>query len=337
LIRISTSVGVNESSQVAEARRVTTQCAEQLRLGSTVVARAGLVATELATNLIKHGRGGSLLIGNAEQDEPDAVVIVAIDKGPGMANVESAMQDGYSTAGSPGTGLGAVSRATTLLEVFSDQGKGTVVACRIEADSPSGYPLPSPANTFSLAGICLPKRGETEIGDNWSADLGRDTALIAVIDGLGHGPQAAMASAAGVRSFRERSGPSLEMLLQDMHGALRPTRGAAVGVMLVDLERAVVEFAGVGNIAATIATDKAARRAVSLPGIIGHEMRRVQTFTYPWQQDATLVMYSDGLSGNWNLSDYPGLAPRSPLVIAAVLYRDFCRGNDDVTVLVLKS
>jgi len=48
-----------------------------------------------------------------------------------------------------------------------------------------------------------------------------------------------------------------------------------------------------------------------------------------------LIMYSDGLQSRWNLQDYPGLVHRHPAVIASVLHRDFCRGRDDVTVLVV--
>lgn len=339
MIRASTVVVVNEQSQVSEARRTATQFAEQQKLGETKVAQAGLIATELSTNLIKHGGGGSLLIGCEDQADVRSVLIVGIDKGPGMANVDSAMRDGYSTAGSTGTGLGAVRRASSLFDVFSAAGNGTIVMCGID-DRDSGSrrsPLTSVEAELCVAGISLPKRGETEIGDSWTSDANRDSTTVAVIDGLGHGPQAALASSAGVRAFRERSGSTLEALFQDMHAALRPTRGAAVGVAQVDPERSVVEFVGVGNIGASIVTEKTTRRTVSLPGIVGHEMRKVQKFSYPWSADALLVLYSDGLGGSWNLDAYPGLTSRHPLIIAAVLFRDFCRGNDDVTVVVVKS
>lgn len=339
MIRVSTVVGVNEQSQVSEARRMVRQFAEQQKFGETKAAQAGLIATELSTNLIKHGGGGSLLVGSDDEDDVRSVVIVGIDKGPGMASVDTAMRDGYSTAGSNGTGLGAVRRASSFFDVFSTSGNGTIVLCGIEdrdAGQRGPISLPAAGARLSVAGISLPKCGETEIGDSWTADANRDSTTVAVIDGLGHGPQASLASSSGVRAFRERSGPALETLFQEMHAALRPTRGAAVGVARVDPERSVVEFAGVGNIAASIVSDSSTRRTVSLPGIVGHEMRRVQSFSYPWSADALLVMYSDGLGGSWNLDDYPGLTSRHPLIIAAVLFRDFCRGNDDVTVVVVK-
>jgi hypothetical protein len=75
---------------------------------------------------------------------------------------------------------------------------------------------------------------------------------------------------------------------------------------------------------------------VSHSGIVGHEARKIQEFVYPWSQDTVLVMHSDGLATHWNLDQYPGLASRRPSLIAGVLYRDFTRGRDDVTVVVAK-
>jgi hypothetical protein len=92
----------------------------------------------------------------------------------------------------------------------------------------------------------------------------------------------------------------------------------------------------VGNIAATILDNGNSRSLVSHNGTVGAEMRKAQEFTYPWQSSSILVMNSDGLSTHWKLDPYPGLANRSALMIAAVLYRDFKRTRDDATVLVAR-
>jgi anti-sigma regulatory factor (Ser/Thr protein kinase) len=338
LIRASIYIPVIEQSQVAEARRAAQLCAEELHLDEVAAGRASLVATELATNLLKHGGGGSIVIGS-DEDEPGTMEIVGIDKGRGMPNVQIAMQDGYSTAGSQGTGLGAIARAASTFDVYSAPGKGTVVACRIENEEVARRnvhrPLAQPR--LSIAGISVPKHGETDNGDAWTTMRNGESVTIAVVDGLGHGHAASAASSAAIGSFREHPNRTIDELLQTAHGALRPTRGAAVGVARVEPEAGRLDFAGVGNIAGTIVTDEAARRVVSHNGIIGHELRKLQTFSYPWPAGATLVLHSDGLSGNWSLATYPGLVARQPLTIAAVLFRDFCRGNDDATVVVAKS
>ncbi len=73
----------------------------------------------------------------------------------------------------------------------------------------------------------------------------------------------------------------------------------------------------------------------SLPGIVGGQYRKAQVFDYADVTGNLLILYSDGLQSRWNLQEYPGLVHRHPAVIATVLHRDFCRGRDDVTVLVI--
>ena len=62
----------------------------------------------------------------------------------------------------------------------------------------------------------------------------------------------------------------------------------------------------------------------------------MQEFEYNWGPGSLLVLHSDGLSNRWSLDAYPGLVMRHPSVIAAVLHRDFYRGRDDATVVVVK-
>ena len=316
-------VPVGDTSEVAEARRAATRAAEGLRFDDTAKGKAALIATELATNLVKHGGGGSMLF-----VVDDALTMIAIDKGRGIANVNAALRDGYSTAGSPGTGLGAVARTADVVDIYSMPGLGTAILCRI------GVTEQTP---LRVGGVCVAKPGEEVPGDAWQSFMTRDTTTIAVIDGLGHGPLAATAAIAAIRSISDRSDAELERILADMHGSLRPTRGAAVGVARIHAAHGRLDFAGVGNIAGGAVTDEATRRVVSLPGIVGHEMRKVQTFSYPFDASTVLVLHSDGISSNWNLANYPGIGQHDPTLIAAVLYRDFARGTDDATVVIAKA
>jgi anti-sigma regulatory factor (Ser/Thr protein kinase) len=333
--RITASVRITDASAVAEARRAALQCAEASKLGETSAARAALVATELATNLVKHVDGGSLLFG--EESDGKTITITSIDKGKGIANVRLAMSDGFSTAGSPGTGLGAVERASISVGVYTLPAKGTIVHCVVgDSAPPPASPLLS-GPRFSVAGVGIPKQGETANGDAWSSVEMGNTLTIGVADGLGHGPMAATASIAAARVFASGGETPLERLLEDAHGALRSTRGAAVGVARIHGDLGRVDFIGVGNIAGTIVNDSGTRKVVSLPGIVGHEMRKLQTFSYPWDSASTLILQSDGISANWSVASYPGLMQREPATIAAALFRDHCRGTDDATVVVAKA
>jgi hypothetical protein len=92
-----------------------------------------------------------------------------------------------------------------------------------------------------------------------------------------------------------------------------------------------------GNIAGSIVTDDAPRRQmVSHNGTAGHQGRRIQEFTYPWSRTSLLILHSDGVSTHWSLEKYPALTLRRPSLVAGVLFRDFGRGRDDASVVVVR-
>ena len=76
---------------------------------------------------------------------------------------------------------------------------------------------------------------------------------------------------------------------------------------------------------------------ISQNGTAGHVASRIHEFSYPVPPQSTLVMHSDGLASQRSLSPYPGLRTRHPSVIAGILYRDFSRRRDDVTIVIAKS
>jgi hypothetical protein len=177
--------------------------------------------------------------------------------------------------------------------------------------------------------------GEEKSGDSWLSQEGVRGLRITMVDGLGHGNDAHVAAAAAVRTAREQAQASAPVLLDRIHGALRPTRGGAVAVAALDVDARVIRFAGVGNIAGAVVPESGpVRRMVSHAGTAGHQVHRIHEFTYPWDSGCLLVMHSDGLLSRWSLDPYPGLTRRHPSVIAGVLYRDFLRGKDDVSVVV---
>jgi hypothetical protein len=77
------------------------------------------------------------------------------------------------------------------------------------------------------------------------------------------------------------------------------------------------------------------RRMVSMPGTAGYNVRKIQSFDYAFES-GLVILCTDGLSTSWTLARYPGLRAAHPVLVAAVLYRDFGRRRDDVTVLVGK-
>jgi hypothetical protein len=178
--------------------------------------------------------------------------------------------------------------------------------------------------------------GETMCGDGWMTSGDRGRIQIVLVDGLGHGPNAHDVAAAATRAVATSAIGSPVEALTTMHSSVRHTRGAAATVASFEPRASIVSIAGIGNVSAAIITPSVVRRAVSLGGILGHDVRTFREYRYPWVADALLVMHSDGLTTHWSLDHYPGLRQRSPALVAAVLYRDFQRGRDDVTVVVGK-
>jgi anti-sigma regulatory factor (Ser/Thr protein kinase) len=307
--------------------------ARGLGLTETEAAEVGIVVTEAATNLVKHARNGVLLIRALEQDQHRGVEVLAVDQGQGIANLEDCLRDGRSTAGTPGTGLGAIRRLARDFDIYSLPGSGTALVARLWPRSwrPSTW-----RGDVEVGAAQAPMPGESVSGDACAVHHapGRWVGMIA--DGLGHGPTAADAARRAVGVFREHVLAGSAELIERMHLALRGTRGAAVAVAEINVRARGLRFTGVGNIAGSIVHEGASRGAISHSGIVGHEMRKVQEFSYPFPSGAVLVMHSDGLASHWRLDRYTGLDRRHPALIAGVLYRDHKRARDDVTVLAVR-
>ncbi|MDB5097624.1 MAG: serine/threonine protein kinase [Cyanobacteria bacterium RYN_339] len=120
-------LSIRHLDDVVMARQQAKQFAARLPFSVEDLARIELAVAELASNLVKHARGGKLLISRLEKDGRRGVAIVASDKGPGIANLGDAMRDGFSTAGSFGDGLGAVREHVDRFDIWSEPGVGTRV------------------------------------------------------------------------------------------------------------------------------------------------------------------------------------------------------------------
>lgn len=322
-------LSVHEATQAGEARRRVSALAARLGFGETDAGRAALLATEMATNLVKHARGGGhLLVQAVARGGVTGLELLALDKGPGMDNLARHLQDGFSTVGTSGTGLGAVTRVADAWDVHSLPGTGTALLARLWHGE-----APPPA---AAGGVSIPKPGQEVCGDAWSCHRAGALTSVVVADGLGHGPDAAEASNEAVRVFREGPARAPAEILERMHGALRGTRGAAVAVAHADAGAGEVRMAGIGNISVSVVRPGESRSLVSHGGIVGHEARKFQEFTAPWGPGAVLVLHSDGVGTRWDAGRYPGLLSRDPALLAGVLLRDFTRGNDDATVAAVR-
>lgn len=328
----SKSIALSDGSQVGEARRAAAQLAANLRFDGTQSGQAAIVATELAGNIIRHAQRGEIVFRVLTDGDNQGLEMLALDKGPGMKDVTKCLSDGYSTAGSPGTGLGSVQRLSTQFDVFSAPGRGAALLSQIWRQ-----PLAGKSSAQQSGVVCLPKEGEHGCGDAWAARNGGPSCRLIVVDGLGHGLLAADAADESLRVFQGKDFADLKGLMHYLHGALQKTRGAAVALLDFEASRPTVRFLGVGNIAGVITHDGATKSVISWNGTVGHVLHKAEEIEYKWLPGALLVLFSDGLGTKWKLEDYPGLQTRHPSLIAGVLYRDHARGRDDVTVFVKRN
>jgi anti-sigma regulatory factor (Ser/Thr protein kinase) len=326
-VRVHELVGVSEISQVGQARRLAAFWAADAGWNESDVGRLGLAVTEIATNLCKHARNGRLLLGHDPRS--DLFECMSIDDGPGMRDVEASFRDGHSTSGSSGIGLSAIRRLAHEFDLHSDE-RGTVLFARIARGG--AKPL---ASSWSHGAICKPVHTERACGDGWSLHCDARGASMLLVDGLGHGPDAEVAADAAIHAFAAQTGDP-QQVLDRTELAMRGTRGGAVAVAAIDLDAGRLDYAGIGNISGTVIDGERRSGLVSHHGIVGGNMRKAKMLRYDWPGHATLVMHSDGLQSRWSLDAYTGWRIRHPAVVAGLLYRDFARNNDDVTVFVLR-
>jgi anti-sigma regulatory factor (Ser/Thr protein kinase) len=319
-----------DGSQIGEARRRITALALELGFDETQRGRIAIVASELATNVILHAKTGYLLVRRLVG--VGGLEILGVDRGKGMDNVDQCMRDGYSTAGTAGNGLGAIRRLSDHFDLCSWPDKGTVVMARFLHKSVS---IPA---RFLIGAVCVALHGETACGDSWSIHTTASGCLrVVVIDGLGHGAEAAKASCQALQLVEENLDKSTTQTLELVHRGIATTVGAAMAVCDINITSKTTRFAGIGNISGVVTTNQIQRSMVSHNGIIGFRLRKTQEFTDAWNESSILVMHSDGLGTRWSFDEMPGLLGRDPALIAAILHRDFDRGVDDCCVLVVKN
>ena len=336
-LNLTAAYPVVDLTQVAEPRRASVTLAGRLGFSEERAGRLALVVSELATNLAKHATRGELLLRAVRADdadaEPEGVEVLAIDAGPGMPDLALSRVDGHSTAGSLGHGLGAIERQSDLFEIHTHP-TGTVALARVWRNPPAAA-VRRPR--YEVGAVHVSKAGEEVCGDDWDWRMRDERFALLLADGLGHGLAAHEAAREAVATFRRGHELPPARVIEDVHGALRGTRGAAVAMIAVDTVRAVARYAAVGNIASVVLNASGTRHSlVSQNGTAGYTMPRVQESTYPFPPRSVLVMHSDGLGTHWDLASYRGLLVRHASVIAAALYRDFSRKRDDVTVIVVK-
>ncbi len=298
-------------------------------MGFTEVAVAELriVARELTTNILKYAQRGTIALITRD----DRLIIEATDHGPGITNLGLAMEDGYSSSGSLGYGLGTVNRIMDSLEISSNAVEGTHI---IASKALRALEPPSPDLPVEIGVASVPKPGSAENGDGYIVhSWGRHT-LVGVCDGVGHGALAHAASAAATRYIETHVDQPFDGLFRGLGFALHGTRGAVLALARFDWDSSAMEFCGVGNIEARVLNSSWPVSLLARRGILGGAAPAPHIATYHWDTAATLLMFSDGISSHWNHADE--LAGLSAQAAAHAVLQQHNRFTDDATVLVMR-
>lgn len=342
------SITVKEISSIGEVRRCAIELATSLNFPEIEIANIAIIANEATNNLIKHSTSGGEIILDAFRYNSSHVAInlLALDKGPGIVNIEECLKDGYSTTKTQGSGLGAIQRLSTNFDVHTIPCLGTALWSQIVINFGSHNAAKINKEQFlknefwDVGSICIPVWPEKLCGDGWAIEVMPDNlqASCLVVDGLGHGEGAHEASNEAITIFNDAKGMNIpiEALFQKIHAGLRKTRGAAAAIAKLDLMHDELEYVGIGNISGTLLTKNTRKSLASFNGIVGHGIKKIQTFTYSLPKDFILCMYSDGLITHWEIEKYIGLLDKPAKIIAGVLYRDYIRKKDDITITILK-
>ncbi len=180
---------------------------------------------------------------------------------------------------------------------------------------------------MKIGAAMRPKPGEVECGDAYVVTWQDDGALIAVIDGLGHGPEAAAASRAAREHIEAHGGDSPGTLMQGLHKAMAHTRGAAVALMRIRPRAGEMLHSAVGNVEVA-GLSKEDVRPLCTPGIVGYNMRRVVERSFPIHGGDILVAFTDGVSRRFDLEAYRHLEAQN---LAEAVLIDWGKNHDDAT------
>lgn len=292
-----------------------------------------LIVAEMTSNLFKYSDDGELLMGVFANGGSPYVELVSIDNGPGIANPSRMMQDGVSTSNTLGHGLGSMKRMSDTFELYSQVGWGTIVLSRV-------YSEPEKArvqNRIIMRPIVVSKPGESTSGDGFIYKKNDKYLKMMLADGLGHGPEANKAVREAAAAFKVFPDYSPTETIRFIHNAIKKTRGAVMNIIAFDQQRKVWTSAGVGNIAARLSGPVNFKNHMSYNGIVGHNIPgTMNDQDYSIDEFNQVILCSDGIKTRIDMARYPMMYKYDPAVLAAAIYKDHARRNDDMSVVIAK-
>ena len=160
--------------------------------------------------------------------------------------------------------------------------------------------------------------------------------LCAVIDGVGHGPNAAIAAVTAKNYIEANAEAPLTEILQGVHEVLKSTQGAVACLCRIDLNSGQLSMAGIGNITCRIFRGLDSERLLSREGILGYMVSNPREHTGKLDNTDLLLMHSDGVREHFELFEYPGLLKGNAASVAARVVDTLGKNNDDASCLAVR-
>lgn len=338
---------IEHESDVGICRRKSVSLAKQLGFDDVKTGEIAIMITELVTNVLKHGgRKGKILVCEAKSDDGlKAIEVWCCDSGPGIPDLEQALKDGFSNKVSLGIGLGSIRRFSDIFEInpcnTPFNGKDEVNG--LEEYNNCIHTLkwvPSKKWIGSNRSLCIGAASRGKPGERLNGDcyvvnhVSSHKTIAAVLDGLGHGKEAHLASQLAKEQIILKAEQPLDILLNHVNAAIRGTRGAVIGLVQIDTDLNKAKYCGIGNIEGFIYSSKEKKNLLSYGGIIGHNMRTPRVFEFDFTPEDFLCLSSDGITSRWRFEDINW--KEHPQQNAEYLLNNFSRNNDDATVLIIR-
>jgi anti-sigma regulatory factor (Ser/Thr protein kinase) len=306
-----------------------------------------IMVTEMVTNVIQHGGGkGKLVICQFSDDQHHhAIELWCCDSGKGISDLKQVLKDGFTDKNSLGIGLGTIRRFSDEMELnppVDAEFKNTFFSdccnynncIRTVKYLPNRYFMGTNRN-LQIGAASRSKPGELLNGDSYLVThLGSELSVAAVIDGLGHGSEANLASQLAREQIILKSEQPVGTLMQHVHKALQGTRGSTIGLVRIDTGKQQISFSGIGNIEGFLYTSEGKKNFLSFGGIMGHNMRTPRVFDFDFKPGDLMCMFSDGITTRWKFDDIDWTA--NPQKTAELILTQFSRPNDDATVLIIR-
>lgn len=312
-------------TDIQKAQKMAQKMAEAVGFDAGGAGEIAIAVSELASNLVKHKAvRGEIMVRALEEPGKSGVEIISLDEGPGIADIEQAME--HSTVGTLGIGLSSVKRLTDEFIIRSTTG-GTVVSARkwLKRAAP-------PQMAFSVQ--ARPHRSEDVSGDAYFIKYLPFGVVFGVIDVLGHGRDAWVVAQKALRIIDEEHRKPIDRLVEECHVGLVGTRGAALAFCRIDYEKNILHHVGIGNVETRVYGVADPPHPFCFNGTVGLQMENYQVHSYPYRKGMIIVVFSDGISGRFELPQE--METQSPEAISGWIFNGFARDYDDATVLVGK-